>query len=771
MKNLDYFRYYPVITVNNKEGLATTLGGYLSVCLYFLVLGSIALFGKDFYLKQNPTVVTSSESNISPFISSKDFFIAIGFELEGNIVIHERERYLNVHFGYLNYSSESSVYTIKEAVNCSTSNNQFMKNENNLSNYYNLDETNYYCPIENMLPDLKGSYGGKSFLSYDIRVSKCINTTENDYSCKSNEEIDSYLKIFFTGIIYSDNLSNPTNLKTPIQKAYRNNLFRVSSTTSRQILLYYSNLVLDSDEGALFSTSDITTSYTYDSLESDIIFADDTEYFFRIIVSIKSSATRISRTYTKISKVAADVGGVTKSIMVVLYFINYCFARVSFIRYFKGYLLNIEMQRGNKHLNVLSGNSAKQSRKNSNNNDKNMFAKSCIANDQQLTNKVNLIKSKTISPNKNTLNLINHKDLTVNKNTSTVKILNLETNNANPQIVNYTNKEDNSQFRLKSNFESSLNHVNTPFNNLINVNKSNYFKDSSEYQDRLINNKISSFHINNVGLFNKDNINSSMNFNVSKFYNPKINDTATANNYFNNEKSNSNHKLPEQYLELNVHKNNSDISSKDQPSLNNNYTAVLHSFARNNKEDLSNETKHIHHYNSFGDLEIKKFQHNRAFDNKNDVHEYKTSPLEIEKVSNNKVKFINKEASIKNKYNNDNAHSFSSLKVSIEKVTSGFKEQLRIRLSLWKDFFNYYVCYHNNNGKLLNGIHMEFVKKYSVECILDTIEEHYLLREKCIKDNKQYEYWVTQNLLYRFATSVNYFDDNTNQLKDYLSKL
>lgn len=180
----------------------------------------------------------------------------------------------------------------------------------------------------------------------------CSNSTENNYSCKSKEEILQNLNIFFAAVIFKDNIVDASNYTDPIKPTFKNKLIRISATSSRQEIYYFSNFSFESDNGFLFSDIAKKNSFTYDSKESDLIIDDNTEYIYRILLTVKQNRLKYLRTYSKITDVAANVGGLAKFITMILMSINYILAKISFLRYFKEYLVGIENKRGNKAITI-----------------------------------------------------------------------------------------------------------------------------------------------------------------------------------------------------------------------------------------------------------------------------------------------------------------------------------------------------------------------------------------------------------------------------------
>ena len=83
-------------------------------------------------------------------------------------------------------------------------------------NYQHLfikDElNNSYCLKDlNLNVTLAGEYKYERMTYIRIRIYPCVNSTENNNSCKSQEEIDNYMSSGYFSIILKDFGLNPSN--------------------------------------------------------------------------------------------------------------------------------------------------------------------------------------------------------------------------------------------------------------------------------------------------------------------------------------------------------------------------------------------------------------------------------------------------------------------------------------------------------------------------------------------------------------------------------
>ena len=72
----------------------------------------------------------------------------------------------------------------------------------------------------------------------------------------------------------------------------------------------------------------------YDKREGEMFNSNDNN-FFRVILTLSTVKTKVNRSYIKVQKVAADVGGILKFMMVALFYFNFIFSKLYFLRYLK----------------------------------------------------------------------------------------------------------------------------------------------------------------------------------------------------------------------------------------------------------------------------------------------------------------------------------------------------------------------------------------------------------------------------------------------------
>lgn len=349
MQNFDIFPYQPSLNVNETNGYKTGLGGILSILLSLCSLLSIGYFGKDLVFKLNPISSVSELYDSDPLLEYDKIHLSLGLGAAGGVPIPELESYVSFYFGYIdldNTRTTPAQYGLFPAVKCVDYNEDYKNNTNNLKSFLQGVSSGYYCPPPNFNYNLIGKYGRGRFLAWNIYVRFCNNAT-SPIPCKSKEQTRKVLAQAFMGMVVTNNLINPLNFTDPVTHTYQSYIMRVSAFASRQDTLFFSKVKFKSDEGFLFESYKDKDSFVIDKKESDTIAEESPEFLFRLLVTLNNNYSEIRRVYQKIQKVAADVGGIVKFLLIIFSYTNYMFSKIQFLRYIKSRVKKHDEEIGN----------------------------------------------------------------------------------------------------------------------------------------------------------------------------------------------------------------------------------------------------------------------------------------------------------------------------------------------------------------------------------------------------------------------------------------
>ncbi len=231
-----------------SEKYTTFSGIFLTLLTFILVIVIVIMYSLDFINRTGFSLMTNfiPLNKKTLFDFSKTPFM-IGF-------VNWQRRYQSLNSSYLSLTFDRNVHNIfindqgvYEMKRISTSiilqkcdpkihfiqNNSFM---------YEFDYTKFLCA----LPGQNLSFGGRfgdNINGYDIleiHLNKCENSSNNLFYCKSNEEIDEYIKNSYLEIIYLSQTIEHNNYKNPIVDFVRNELYVVTKKITKRYYHYFS---------------------------------------------------------------------------------------------------------------------------------------------------------------------------------------------------------------------------------------------------------------------------------------------------------------------------------------------------------------------------------------------------------------------------------------------------------------------------------------------------------------------------------------------------
>eukprot|EP00340_Litonotus_pictus_P006519 CAMPEP_0170525076 /NCGR_PEP_ID=MMETSP0209-20121228/10540_1 /TAXON_ID=665100 ORGANISM="Litonotus pictus, Strain P1" /NCGR_SAMPLE_ID=MMETSP0209 /ASSEMBLY_ACC=CAM_ASM_000301 /LENGTH=626 /DNA_ID=CAMNT_0010814135 /DNA_START=26 /DNA_END=1906 /DNA_ORIENTATION=+ len=297
------------------------------------------LFGKDLVIKPNPQVVSSSLRDEGAILKGEDLFVGIKVTLPGGKIVGQE--YLDIVFGSIrtNYSVDPHTVSFKFTPSRPCGETvRFKNNSKQLIEIGGLADA-FLCPPDSYYEDLIGSIGAGTAFAYDIRVKFCTNSTKNNNHCKPKEEMREYLKELYGVIAYRDNIIDPMQLDEPLTAIYNTMAFRLSSKATREETLYYKAFELRTDLGFIMESISEQRYFFSNQRLGDIFPDDNPKNIFRVKFSSEKTKIKMIRSYIKIRKVAADIGGIVKFFMICVSIINNIYGKFHFLVYMQTRLL------------------------------------------------------------------------------------------------------------------------------------------------------------------------------------------------------------------------------------------------------------------------------------------------------------------------------------------------------------------------------------------------------------------------------------------------
>ena len=327
--NLDIFGSELNFNIHGKNKYKTYIGAFFTCASILSFIIIIMVLTKDILLRKHLQIITTINNQYSKTetISTDTFVFAFGLQdINYTNYIDESIYILNASildtFRNEDGSSEIKITNLK-VTKCSLLNikiiPEYFKGVG-MHNLYCLNEPNF---------TLKGEFGEANWRYLIFKFSKCQNSTENNFSCKSEEEIKKRLNRGYFGAFVTDIIVKNTDYKFPLSK-FGKNLFTFFSCDYYQDLwVYLKKIQIVTDYGYFFEDKKIEEDIALDKYESTIDYREDIN-FYTVKIRMSTKVEVYERDYRKITEVIGNIGGLIK---IILIFSRFC------VSYFNSLLL------------------------------------------------------------------------------------------------------------------------------------------------------------------------------------------------------------------------------------------------------------------------------------------------------------------------------------------------------------------------------------------------------------------------------------------------
>ena len=291
---------------NEKEKIGTIFGLFLSL-LYILI--SLAFFAIHIFF-------TIKRVNIRIFDTINPNLIYFAFGLEDPEktyrFIDESIYYPKIFFyEKTRINGDINITEKKELEYEICQKEKFGSDYENLLNEDELN--NSYC-LKNYNLSLTGGYNYNKMSYIKIYLYPCINKTENNYYCKPQEVIDSYLKGGYFSILIKDIDLDPNNYTSPVIHTLKKLYTTVDKSIHKDYIIYYAITEIKTDTG-LFAEKIKTEKFIQFKKEYEsFYFRDESDYYsdneiISLDVRLEEKIYIQKRSYRKIHEVFYIIGG------------------------------------------------------------------------------------------------------------------------------------------------------------------------------------------------------------------------------------------------------------------------------------------------------------------------------------------------------------------------------------------------------------------------------------------------------------------------------
>jgi len=310
--NIDLFRKPLLLRVVKEDTVSTNFGIFLSFIIYSCL---IYFFSQsDFFLKLNPTIVIeNSQLNLAPPIlyQNKTFSFAVK-DVTGKSVMDPSYFYVTIDVVTISLNSmgiPNLNYEPKTYHSCNESDAQ------NTLEFIILVDT--YC-LDNSTFTLAGSLGDvyNSFLQ--IQLYMCQNSSENNNSCKSVDEIDSYFNMKSLNLNYKNTIFQLKSYDSPMVDSFISSVYKLEAKLNRLVTINIEKAYIETDETIIKTKINIIETFVYENEQSEIGLSISNDDPIISVVFFSSRDVMTShRSYQTLTAVFGTLGGLFSLLLIL----------------------------------------------------------------------------------------------------------------------------------------------------------------------------------------------------------------------------------------------------------------------------------------------------------------------------------------------------------------------------------------------------------------------------------------------------------------------
>lgn len=325
----DFLGRTQMFTISKKNSFQTFIGSVLSIIIVILMTYFIFYFGLQVIQRKKTNVITITYHDPDPKqtnLTSDTFAFAIGLQNpDYSLYINESIYTINLTlFTAIREGEgiEKNILIPIELIPCSKYTFEILPEYFHLMNLDNL-----YCLNTSANIYLKGGFGQSQWTYLNFEFNKCINSSLNNNSCVSQEEIDSRLEGGYIGMFMTDINVIPSNFHNPTSYYGKNVFTTFSGTQYLDLWVYLNRIELNTDNGLLLNSIKKKEFFGLDNYRETRDYRSGNNF---LTVKLGMSLTRnvYERSYEKLQTIAADIGGIMKLCMVVGEVIAYFFREI-----------------------------------------------------------------------------------------------------------------------------------------------------------------------------------------------------------------------------------------------------------------------------------------------------------------------------------------------------------------------------------------------------------------------------------------------------------
>ena len=372
LKQLDNLSPKIILFYKGYECHSSSISGIITLLTYIIIAILGLIFSLDLILKRNPTsyfyntfiydigVYSFNNTGIFHFIEAGDInnmiyydssIYIIGINEYSNVINKNTDLSLYDHWIYEPCNDEH-IGNLKDYLNDSET--SFYKSRC-INKFYNkttkkiisVNDSNFEYPI------IKHGTSNPNSNPYGIFILRCKNHSELNKTNCDDENIsdEKAIELDSINIFLIDHYIDVTNYHFPLTNFYHkiSNKIALSSYTINH--LNFNPLKLNTHAGIIMNTNSELNSFNFDVNEKLTTNEENTGIYGSFYFWMQNQMNIYDRTYQKIQDVSASISGISKLLLIIGYFINYLFAKITLINDLSNDILK-KNDKNNKKINI-----------------------------------------------------------------------------------------------------------------------------------------------------------------------------------------------------------------------------------------------------------------------------------------------------------------------------------------------------------------------------------------------------------------------------------
>ena len=329
---IDIFGSKAYFSINGHKSYQTVFGSIMTIISYITIFIFFIIFSKEIIYHRNPNIITSDLIDSTPihFMFTDEFIWTFSLQFSNfSSFIDETVYNVDAYIAISNLIENGKVKEDRIYLNLVKCSNYSFSS---IPDYFNgLNINNLYC-VNLTGITLRGDFMQDKWTTIKFEFNKCVNSTKNNNSCRSPEEITEILNGGYMGIFATDYQINPNDYKQPAQ-IYGKNIFTAFSVQHyADFWVYFQIKQINTDTGILFDSivSETVLSYEYTYENTDY---RESNIFLTVYLRESTNRRVLDRSYSKFQDVAANIGGIIKIIFSIGEVITRFFRRTLYRNY------------------------------------------------------------------------------------------------------------------------------------------------------------------------------------------------------------------------------------------------------------------------------------------------------------------------------------------------------------------------------------------------------------------------------------------------------